>query len=206
MVKLYIDSDGILTNTSKKNCARLGLKYPSYIDDVDMADYGWVKKQVDPEKFYHSFKGQDFWTELDAYPWARDLLDHVNNLTLGNFKILTRAMDDPECFSGKYIWWKRHFPEFLGKLIITGPRFRSVVDGEEIFNGGEKEFFANSPNDILVDDHLKNIGPWLENGGSAIWWKELPEDAPRYIIEDRKMQITMTWACQNNESLNLIKA
>ena len=202
--KIFLDSDGVLTNTSKLNCQKLGLKYPSYKDYIDMSNYAWVRDMTTPEEFYKSFKGVKFWESVSPFPWARNLLEYINQLTKGDFVILTRAMNDHGCYAGKKKWWTRHFPEYLGKLVIVGPRQRIVRGEKEFFEGGEKEFFANSEYDILIDDSINNITKWEDAGGSGFWWVELPEDAPNYIVEERKMQIRMLWAQLNKEHLTLV--
>lgn len=122
------------------------------------------------EECLKKFKGFQFWSEMEAYPWSNALVSLVDEATKGNWMFLTKPMYDPHCYSGKAAWIMHHFPRHVKKLCIIG---------------SSKANMARNFEDVLIDDHIENINEWRQAGGTAYHWKEIGENAPKEIYENR---------------------
>jgi 5'(3')-deoxyribonucleotidase len=93
-----------------------------------------------------------FWETLSLTPEATLLIDLLESLTsYKNIYLLSSPALHPNCFYGKAVWIKKHFPEYLPKLILTA----------------HKHFLA-APNRLLIDDSDSNVTKFRQAEGLAI--------------------------------------
>lgn len=101
-------------------------------------------------EFWHRIDnaGEDFWTNLEPYPWAKELTNEL--LALDRVIIATSPSHSPNSYSGKRKW-----------LIRMGfSRLQSMF-------GSSKQLMAR-PGRWLVDDAEHNISAWRDEGGRAV--------------------------------------
>lgn len=101
-------------------------------------------------EFWHKIDnaGEDFWSNLEPYPWARDLVGELQEID--RVVISTSPSWSPHCYSGKRKW-----------LIKMGlQRLDSMF--------GSSKYLMAQPGRILVDDAEHNIEPWRAAGGHAV--------------------------------------
>ncbi len=102
-----------------------------------------------------------FWDSISREVWSttpysdefRPILRHCRVL-VGKPKValLTKPIDDPECWAGKCEWIRSRCPPWLRN---------------RYFLGQPKKFLA-APDSLLIDDSDKNYDDWIAAGGQAI--------------------------------------
>ncbi len=183
-MKIFLDLDGVIANFSKSASKCLDIPYPV---QHEFKQYDELFAHVPKPVFYSKIRGHDFWANLGIFPYAKDLVKMIDTVSDGNWMFLTKPMMDFGCYSGKFAWVQKHFPQYLGKIIIIN---------------GTKATCCTGANDILVDDTAKNINEWAAAGGHAIRWVEKTDDFDaewyktkvdflKYFIEERKNPIEL---------------
>jgi 5'(3')-deoxyribonucleotidase len=103
----------------------------------------------------------EFWDSITRDIWATIpqseefylLLGYCENLVgQENICILTAPTIDPECVAGKLEFIHNHFPKWMHRQFLIGPR---------------KQFCAH-PEALLIDDADKNVDQFRAWGGNAI--------------------------------------
>jgi 5'(3')-deoxyribonucleotidase len=94
-------------------------------------------------------------------PGAVDMVKKAHEITGNKPNILTAPVgneNDPNnpSVKEKREWVSRHFGDLINKMEVT-------ID---------KGKYANSENDILIDDRVKYVDKFTNGGGSAILFKE----------------------------------
>lgn len=123
--KVYIDMDGVIADF----CAGVG---------GEMRGYGEY-----PEMYRHGY--------FENLPLIEGALEYVRKIALKyDVYILTQpVMQSAHSYSEKVTWILKHFPELMGKIIMTQEKGLLARDG-----------------DVLIDDNGdKWAGPWKENDG-----------------------------------------
>lgn len=162
--KIALDIDGVLANFSKSACKACGVEYPQ----SGLFDDSWLDELVG-DKLYARCRGEVFWANLEIYPWAQQIVEAVDSSGI-DWRFITKPMQDPGSYSGKYLWIKKHFPKHAEKLWIIN---------------GSKAFACDGPNSLLIDDMRKNLDAWANRGGSVYEWKEVTPDWPTVLINKR---------------------
>lgn len=172
--------DGVIANFTKQACKTMGEPYPA---TEELADYGWLFRKYGDASCYKRLKGHLFWSSIEKFPWADELIDIVDEESKGNWIFLTKPMIDQYCYSGKAEWMMNHYRKYLKKLTIIAEDKSNLVRG---------------PRDVLIDDHPKNVDLWSKAGGPTIFWTEVGD---QYDPEKIKLRLTKL-----RESLQRIKA
>lgn len=153
-MKIFLDVDGVIADFSSELCKKLDIEYDA---SAAHEDYWWIEKLAPRGRIYKAMRGEEFWRSLKPYPWAKDLVKLVNELTDGNWRFLTKATTDGGCHSGKYEWIRENFGRDLNRLTICQ---------------GPKEFYAHN-GVILVDDKKEAILEFEKEGGYGYHWVEV---------------------------------
>lgn len=157
-MKVLVDMDGCTTNFVS-GAMRLHNKPWPYDDPVMQGPAGWdIYKHwgMSPADFW-SGMGYEFWSNLDPYPWAAELVDLAKQAVGSeNVAFCTSPAHQPGCIEGKIDWCKAFFPDV--PVVIT-----RAVRGQP----APKHFLAH-PDVILIDDYDKNVDTFIEHGGRAI--------------------------------------
>ena len=152
MIKhILVDMDGVMSNffESAMNIweDKMPKKFPS--GEWDFPEVLGVSNN----QFWQRIDDtQNFWENLEPYPWLHELLDYLNSLKLP-WTVATSPNKDPGCPTGKIKWLRKHI----------SPNFKSYMIGSQ------KELMAN-PNTILLDDTPKKIKAFSTAGGCGVLW------------------------------------
>ncbi len=166
-MRVKLDVDGVIGNFTKQACKTMGEYYPS---TEELADYGWLFEKYGDGACYKKLKGHLFWTTIEKFPWADELVDIVDKESRGNWAFLTKPMVDQYCYSGKAEWIMQHYRKHLNKLIILN---------------GDKSLMVKNHKDVLIDDHPKNVAQWEAAGGTKIHWVEVGDQFDPEIVKAR---------------------
>ena len=155
---VYLDMDGVLANWTKAMCDGLGHPYPK---NTEFESTYWLRDHFSRKQIDTVADSLQFWESIEKYPWADEIVEIVNKCS-DEWFFLTKPMPFTNCWHGKALWIKKHFPKHFQKLIIIQ---------------GSKAKCCNVGNSILIDDCLKNISDWEKSWGSTFHWKELSSDS-----------------------------
>jgi len=174
---VFLDLDGVIANWTKRTVESTfklnyedvtGFSREKFIPFI--TDRTGLTKTNINAKIYEN-DSVDFWTGIEKYYWADELVTLVNRNSYQWF-FLTKPMRSPECYFGKAQWIKKYYPAFFHKLIITP---------------GSKGLCARNLDCILIDDNLKNIEEWVEAGGASFPWLEVSSNPLKSsdVVKDR---------------------
>ena len=115
----------------------------------------WVDEiwGISREEFWSPIiSDEGFWSGLEPYPRARELIDTLHDYVgKGNVYLLTAPAPYPGCYSGKMEWILQQCPELKNKVILTK----------------HKGLLAR-PDTLLIDDADHNIIQFTKAGGKAV--------------------------------------
>ncbi len=94
-------------------------------------------------------QGEDFWVNLDEYPWFWDLYSTLKSI--GEVIFLTTPSSNPCSLSGKLKWLQKRFGSNFKDYILTP----------------HKHLLAGK-NSFLIDDYPVNIEKFTAHGGKGI--------------------------------------
>jgi len=109
--------------------------------------------------------GAEFWSELDAYDWADELVELLR--AHGRFFILSSPSPHASCAAGKIAWLQARFGRDFRDFLI-GPR----------------KWLCARPGSILVDDSDTNVDRFALYGGQAILFPQ-PWNRNHALTDDR---------------------
>lgn len=148
---IYVDLDGVL-------CDMVGPALEIHQRQDLLA--GWPKGVYDLEKaigitmdeFWAKIdeKGYDFWANLPAYEWMRDLMRTCYQYS-ERVVLCSKPSRSHYSSGGKHQWIAKHF----------GRRFRDFIITPQ-------KYHAAGPNRLLIDDCEKNIIQWQRAGGMGL--------------------------------------
>lgn len=104
-------------------------------------------------------EGEDWWANLDPYPWAGELLERAAEV--GPVTIATSLAPCLDSHAGKALWLQLYFGT-PGAIGLYGCRFRDYV-----LVGCGKEVLAR-PGDLLIDDSDREISAWRRADGLSL--------------------------------------
>ena len=134
--KVFLDMDGVLTNFNKPICKEFNLPYPP-------TEYEFFE---DIRQDVNDFCDIGFWEYLDWMPNGKEILELVESFfPQSKIYLITRPMDNPGCWTGKYLWVKKRIPRYVNHLIVTKV---------------SKSVLANK-NTLLIDDNDKNVDTFI---------------------------------------------
>lgn len=150
MHKIFInlDCDGVLANFVKGACdihqRPLAMGKWDFYEDWGMTS----------DQFWAKCCGYQFWTNLEVYDHAHDLVNNLRALCKNysaDLTITTAPALDPECINAKLKWLNHHF---------------GIKPHDIIF--GPKKWIMAHANSILIDDKPLNIFNYVLCGGHGI--------------------------------------
>jgi 5'(3')-deoxyribonucleotidase len=160
---LYLDMDGVLVNfvggvcralgtTEEELIARHSPPVPWDLRKLFGRSFGEIEAKLD----------EGFWSNLDKYPWADELVEYVTGYFPNRVVLCTSAGRPGTSFFhqaaiGKSLWVHKHFPEFADSMVMCCQKWHLA--------GGGK---------VLVDDSTKQVLEFASHGGTGIvfpqWW------------------------------------
>ncbi len=149
ITQIFLDMDGVLCDFAGESL-RLHNR-PDIIDNWPKGEWDIAKMiGITDADFWEAIDlgGLDWWADLPAYPWARDLCEMCESFA--PVCISTSPSQHHGSSAGKVLWLQRFF----------GTHFRAYMLGEH------KSFLAQ-PGRVLVDDSDKNISSFVLAGGHA---------------------------------------
>lgn len=173
-MRIRLDMDGVIANFTKQACKTMGEPYPS---EHVFTNYSWLFDKHGKHSCYKRMKGHLFWTSVEAFPWATDMINMVDEESKGNWMFLTKPMVDPYCYSGKAEWVMKYARQHLDKLCIIAADKSNVVRDKK---------------DVLIDDKIGNIESWNAAGGTGYFWEEISDDFNTEAVESRLLQLRKT--------------
>jgi hypothetical protein len=155
-IRLFCDMDGVLTDFDR------GFKrLKANEDHLKPKEY---EKKHGKNSIWPliDHRGIKFWKRL---PWksdGRELWDYIHRYSP---VILSAPSRSPDSVKGKLYWLKLN----LGINEKHPARKFEEWDGtQKVILTADKGAFAESKNDILIDDRRPNIDKWTEAGGTGI--------------------------------------
>ena len=174
-IQIYCDMDGVLVNFEEGviNYINEDLKDESRIPENFLKRYRKLQNKLnelgrdqevnigdiskDPDRRVQAVRNYmyarvqddfEFWSGLEWMPDGKQLWNHIKDMN-PQIIILTSPMRGEGSHEGKKEWVKRE----LGSYHV-------ILE--------EEKWKYSGPNKLLIDDFLKNIKPWAENGGLVI--------------------------------------
>ena len=196
---LYIDMDDVLVHLNVKIAESLGMSTDEMYSKWKRGAYdASAAFGVSSEEIWSiAFREKDFWGDLPAYSWAKDLWNTCNNL--GPSYILTAPIYSvpelvPICLSGKIKWLHR---------FTDNPKFENYVITRH------KSHCAKW-NHILIDDREKNINEFEAAGGVGVLFPaignklhEHRKEAYSYILPELHEKVDKI---KKQEAANILEA
>lgn len=172
MIKtVYLDLDGVITDFVGGICRSFKKSNPYSI--LLTRDYTfWNAWPEISTKMVNTICGTSFWANLK---WAQDGHD-ILRAVLSHFKpeqiyLVTRPMPNPNSYTGKVLWVRRHLPEYCSRTIITQ---------------APKSLLAR-PDTLLIDDKDENIDEFIAADGRGLL---IPRPWNRvHFCADRTVQV-----------------
>lgn len=171
-VTVFADLDGVCVAMVKSACQIIGINYPS---NFQFHDDTWLynecqKINIGKKDFWRIIRGEDFWKNLEVYPWTNQLIKTIEKHA-DNWVFLSKPSRDAGCWSGKYKWAQKHFGE------------------DKLWLASNNKELAAGPNKILIDDKLENCEKWSNAGGWSYFWPEITDDFDPAEVEKRLTEI-----------------
>lgn len=169
--RVFLDVDGVLADFIGPALAHHGVifdpkTYPPGLWDI------WKFVGCTEQEFW-AFDGFEFWRDLPVYPWAKPLVDGLEQLVgQQNICLLTSPSVNAMCINGKREWIAKHFPAYSKQVLF----------------GSAKQFCAH-PSTVLIDDSDGNCKKFMEAGGHVVTfprvWNAFGErgDPARYVLD-----------------------
>lgn len=165
--KIFIDVDDVLNKFTMYALHSVGCRCVSefdFSDSVYSPIWGYDIVRAANNMLVGTsvrYTHKTFWDNVSREVWSttpysddfQSILRHCRIL-VGKSKValLTKPIDDPECWAGKCEWIRSRCPPWLRK---------------RYFLGQPKSFLA-APSALLIDDSDKNYDNWIGAGGQAI--------------------------------------
>jgi len=146
--KVYVDMDGVLANFYAGVTAATGHEEPRAMALQDIEDT------------MASFAGTDFFYKLPKYDQADQLIAMVNQMSGGDWYILSSPLKYDREGSAK------HKAAWVRKYLKIQPKGMHFT--------GDKAQFATQPDgtpNILIDDYPKYLNSWTDKGGIGVKYK-----------------------------------
>lgn len=158
--RIYLDMDGVLAMFVEAICDLHKLPNP-YIERPAESAGNWeIEKLLGiSEDDFWTVTGQSFWSQLEKYPTADDLVARCAAIVgMSNIWVLTSPVRKERgnevynaCLDGKRLWVAKHFPQFSGRTL-----FAKMKDK------------YSDVQSLLIDDKPSNIERFQRKGGSGI--------------------------------------
>jgi len=181
MKRIFLDMDGCIVNFSKGYENRINQLNPGYLDKIGYkGDFKSIDKLMQSDfegmaknekqkgkakyrasnKFWSYIMGDiDWWINLEWMPDGKELFNNLyvlrQNGIISELNILSSpSKSDPIVSQAKHMWLDKH----------------GLIDKfDRIIMENDKYKYAESFNDILIDDTHKKIDDWVNAGGTPIF-------------------------------------
>lgn len=154
MIKeLYIDLDGVLADFYTAAIGTFGKMPGTVFDPLPQRYAVWDLLGVSDEVFWNECRGQLFWEHLPLTKMAYPLMAAVESIVpTDRIWLLSKPRwDDPGCYSGKWKWVRKNFPEYSRRLILC-----------------QEKYLLAKPGTFLIDDCEENCSQFYEYGGEPM--------------------------------------
>lgn len=147
---IYLDMDGTCCDFNKAALEIFDRK--DLITDWPKDEYSVSKVLgISNKEFWEviSKKKDNFWSELEEFPWFKDMYKELSKL--GEVYFCTSPARDPNCVKGKLMWLQERLGEDFEKYIFI-----------------KDKFLLARPDNFLVDDFEKQCEDFSKSGGNVI--------------------------------------
>jgi len=175
-MKILLDIDGVLADFNGGVARLFGLTPEELLSRIKPGEWSLEGPLgVTTKEFWKKIgeAGEDFWDNLEPYPWALDLYEVA--LRFGDVCLLSSPSQDPSSWAGRVRWIQKHF----GKKGYF-----------ENFLLGNPKGFCASPNSILIDDKNANVRDFVDAHGHAILFPQIWNDNYHLPESDRLGYVT----------------
>lgn len=164
---IILDLDGVIVDFVDGVRRRFGL--PETWTPTEWDFYENIG--VDAADFYRRISDEEFWLNLEPYPWINWLIDNVQ-CHAGKMLFWTSPILSPHCHSAKARWFAKRFGESSLNLLIIGSH----------------KHLAAKRDVVLIDDSDDNIAKFRKHGGLAITFPQ-PWNANREVATSDESRI-----------------
>lgn len=184
--KIFLDLDDTLNSFTMFVLHRMGVpvgvfdyhKYPVECGYSVVCAYNRLTGQEVTEAWFWGQVNEDVWASAPRSPEYWNLLSAAITLVgSANVGILTRAINCPQCWSGKFRWFDMHLPDMVRKNIhVTQNKTQFAEPGVLLVDDSERqcnEFRKAGGCSILVSR------PWNQNADLDTW-QQLSKDLRQY--------------------------
>lgn len=143
--RVFVDLDGV--------CADFFAGYRKLNPSVESED----EMPDGPDHTYDLMRGSDFFYQLPKYDTTDELINTILDF-VPCYRVLSAPLhgDYKNSKENKTRWVMDNLHPQPKRIIITSHKYRHAVDPH-----------TGVPN-VLIDDKMKNIRPWIETGGIGI--------------------------------------
>lgn len=175
---IFLDMDGVCCDFNKASLQvfnRMDL-YDSWSHNYSVSDSLGI---TDADFWKEISKYQEnFWVDMEEYPWFKDLWDRLNSI--GDVYFCTAPTLDPVCVKGKLQWIQNRL----------GFNFRKYIFIKDKYLLAKKDNF-------LVDDYTEQFNNFNSHGGNGILFPQMWNDS-RDHLEDRVGHVINSIALNKN--------
>jgi 5'(3')-deoxyribonucleotidase len=179
---IFLDMDGVVVDFFSQMCKAHHLDPVEAFTRLQPKDW-WFTSVLGPlteGDFWGAINtfGEEFWSEANAYPYARQLYDELCKLAPVYF--CSHPSLQPNCASGKLKWLQKFLPP--------------ARHDDYVFTK-HKRYLAKQ-NHVLIDDADYNCEHFMDAGGAAIMfprrWNKLYEISDRGEAVDYTLRMAKT--------------
>lgn len=148
-LKIYIDLDGVLCDFVSAAHRAHGRAYAG-----EVLQWNFFRDwHINAGQFWFPIdnQGDDFWADLEPYPWTYEVRDLVARYDQ-EYRVATSPSEHHTSPAGKVKWIRKHLPGVTAK--------------RRHLSGSKAELAKNGR--VLIDDSLANCRDWVAGGGHAI--------------------------------------
>ena len=183
MKRVFLDMDGVIVNFAKAFEVRAEEREPGFLVGIgyrgdfkeieDLIQLKYEKEaKTEKEKKKAKYKAKDkfwkfvfgdvnWWVDMECLPDGKELFDALNTMRknglIGELNILSApAKRDPCVPDAKRKWLEKHgVTPCMDRIIIENDKYK----------------FAETNNDILIDDTVDKLTDWANAGGTPLLHK-----------------------------------
>lgn len=175
--EIYLDLDGVCVDFIRSAIEAHGYEADEILSRWSIEHrgeffpYNVLGMEMDPFWDHLATLGEEFWVNLQPYPWFDELYRQLNRL--GHVVFCTSSTRAPACLAGKLRWMQDRFGEDFQDYILTSHKDRLA-----------------HPNAYLIDDFDQNIERFIQRGGIGVlfprFWNsnhQVTGDPVRYVLD-----------------------
>jgi excisionase family DNA binding protein len=154
--RILLDLDGVLSDFFSEALRRLNealgekVLREDYIVDWGGPFHMHEVFDISPARFWEIVEqGDNFWSSLKPFPWAKELLEHCRQHA--EVTIATSPSEHPLCAAQKMRWCQEHLGLSASQVMI-----------------GSRKYLMAQRNTLLIDDLDPNVRKFRAAGGKAV--------------------------------------